>query len=206
MLNFLTQLFETSDIVVPRQSVDGNERLAPYLIECELINRDEWNGNAPEFDVNVAMKAAHVLLLFCRAVVYRELDEGFVSDQLASIALPETSTATVFYSADLTLRFLPDIYDRLCRTTSEDPLLPVLLLCAKLWPLSTVGIPDTAPGELPDCMFHESLFGTYVDRVIQRRDAGRCTDARVGDAVKAAIGDHRFLAPQLADELAKHAP
>ena len=45
-----------------------------------------------------------------------------------------------------------------------------------------------------------------LSAVLQITAGAGGTDARVGDAVKAAIGDYRFLAPQLADELAKHAP
>ena len=160
-----------------------------------------WPGLAPEFNVEVALTATQVVLLFCQSVLYRELDEVFVANRIRNLGISNAESASSQYSGDLVLRFLPDIYDRLKRTTAEDPILPVLVNFAKRWPLSSVGIPDTGVNQLPECYTIPSMFRAYVDRIIQREDVARCADQQVAKAVKAAIGDHRELAPCLADYL-----
>jgi hypothetical protein len=69
---------------------------------------------------------------------------------------------------------------------------------ATRWPLSSVGIPGIGPAEIDVLAGHPCLLKMYVDRIIARRDVGRCCDPRIGHEVRKALG----LFPQLAPEIA----
>lgn len=165
MEEFLQQLFETGELTVARHVDHDRQKTEPLLREAEHIWRLNWPYTAPEFRVEVAQSAADVLLLFCQAFVHRELDIPQVTQQLQKISLiPDTSPAT-HYSADLVLRFLPELYRHFKRTGTEDPLLDIVLDVAAKWPLSAAGIPDCETSEL-NAVFQDPGFEiALADRV-----------------------------------------
>jgi len=202
LLAFLSQLFETGEITVPREPTGTESEICEFLSTAESVWRQSWPGTPPEFDARIASQAAMTLFVFCQGVVYREIDEFMIRERLSAAGLQPGDTPSAHYSADLTLRFLSDVYARLTRTSDEDPLLRVLIEFAKMWPLSAVGIPDTAPGQLGPVLKQDSMFRTYIDRIIVKADLSRLQNAEVATAVKAAVGEYDFLAPQLAEALA----
>ena len=106
------------------------------------------------------------------------------------------------YSADLSLRFLPDAW-RLARDASEsDPLVSFLLKTANRWPLSSVGISSTSISSVDGFATDPSLLALYVDRIIERRDNSRLDDPRVRESIRRAVGAHDVLAPALATMVA----
>ncbi|GEM_PF-2150004 len=106
MLNFLTQLFETGEVIVPRHDSSSPQELRRLLAEFDAINRENWNGTAPEFDAVSAAASAKAMLLLCQTVVYREIDEYTVEARLAEVGASPLQSAAVHYRADLVLRFI----------------------------------------------------------------------------------------------------
>ena len=194
MLTFLTQLFETGEIIVPREAAADSDAVRLLLSRCESIARTDWPGIAPEFDVDVAEKSAMALLVFCQATVYRELDEREIQQRLNSIELAGQPTPTRHYSADLVLQFLPDVYNLLMRSAKEDPARQLLVDFAKQWPLSAVGIGGATPEELPKAVMSGCMFRAYVDRVIARSDVACGKLPIVSEAIREVIGDFPALA------------
>lgn len=196
MLDFLKQLLEDGEVTVPRQVHGDVESVRRLLIFVERIWRQEWSGPAPRFDADRAAQAAAVLCTFCRATVYRELDEHELAEELHQIGLQSDDaedSASAHYSVDLVLRFLPQVYERLSRTSKEDPILALALNIARDWPLSSVGISGSAPDSLPTAFDDPGLCRVYVDRVLEAGDRDRLNLPRIAAAVAAAVGPYDSL-------------
>lgn len=193
MLDFLKQLFEDGEVTVPRDVSGDMESVRRLLIFTERIWREDWPGTAPGFDVDAAAKAAAVLLTLCQATAYRELDEYVVSEHLERIGLTTSDSVSTHYSVDLVLRFLPQVFQRLSRTSADDPILPLVLQLAKAWPLSSVGMPDCAPEALPEVFRDSGLLRVYADRVIRVADQQRMSVPEVAAAVQAALCPYENL-------------
>jgi hypothetical protein len=196
--SFLKMLLEHGRVRVAEFApIDREERsLAQRELEqFESIYRTTLPATAPEFLGDAAVHAAERLYRVCQCLVYRDLPVDEVLPQTP----PEPSrTAAVHYSADLVLRLLPDAW-RLARNISQDdPLVARLLELGRAWPLSSVGIPGTAGGDLAAIVADECLLPVYCDRIIQTGDASRLDDSRVREAVQGAIGYYAELSPKLA--------
>jgi len=77
-------------------------------------------------------------------------------------------------------------------------LLDELKTLATAWPLSSVGIPSLADLNLDSFINDETLSRLYVDRIIATNDLSRLGHPRVDELLRAALGLHRTLAPDLA--------
>lgn len=193
-------LFENGCVQVPPAGqissgeFDEAERV---LVEFEREYRLSLVGAPPAFDVKIGCETALALYRICQCLVYREL----IPQEVLSEPQPNHGAATsaaVHYSADVTLRFLPDAW-RLARDASEnDPLVSYLLRLANRWPLSSVGIPNQESVSIHGFADNPSLLALYVDRIIERRDKSRLGDRRACEVLQRAIGAHAELAPELA--------
>lgn len=206
MIDFLQHLFEDGEIVVPRYSDAKPDAAAVHslLIFTERIWRTDWPGTAPQFDVALATKAIDVLCLLCQATVYRELDEVLIAERLQTINLAPDDSAAAWYSVDLSLRFLPQIYKRLNRTSSDDPILQLALSIGQDWPLSSIGMPECGPKNHRKALGDAEIFRVYVDRVIAAEDEHRMNLPNVADAVHAALGPFENLRAKCALAAAQH--
>jgi hypothetical protein len=196
---FLTNLLDNGTVQVskaqeiPTSEKEESQRL---LTEFERVCRLSLAGEPPPLDVEIAGAAAQTLYRLCQCLVHREF---MPQETLAQgDRLPDAPrTAADHYSADLTFRFLPDVW-RLAKEAAEgDPLVTTIRQLAARWPLSSVGIPGLAAPAIDGIAEHPSLRTLYVDRIIERRDQSRLSNPRIREAFLTAIGAHRELAPQL---------
>ena len=196
---FLTNLFDNGTVQVSKaREIPPGEREAAQrlLTEFERVFRLTLAAEPPPLDAGLAGAAARTLYRLCQCLAHRELmpDDMLVREE----RLPQhPRTAGDHYSADLALRFLPDIW-RLAKEAAEgDPLLTTIRQMAARWPLSSIGIPDLPAPVIDGIAGHPSLRTLYVDRIIERRDRSRLGDPRIREAFLTAIGAHRELAPEL---------
>ncbi len=199
--SFLTTLFENGCVQVPSAAHIGRGELSEaqqVLAGFESEYRHSLAAEPPAFDVDIGSEAALLLYRVCQCLVYRDLDTNEVLPK--SIADGRAgSSASAHYSADLTLRFLPDAW-RLARDASEnDPLVAFVLQTASCWPLSSVGMPSISVETIEGFAADQSLLALYVDRIIERRDKSRANDPRVREAILRAVGAYNELAPELID-------
>lgn len=170
MEEFLIQLFETGELTVARRVEHDRRKTEPLLREAERVWRLNWPYRAPQFRMDVAQSAADVLLQLCQAFVYRDLDIPQVTEQLSKIPLTHDQTPATHYSADLLLRFLPELYRHIQRASADDPLLAVVVEVAARWPLAAVGIPACQPME-PGDLFQDPGFEIVLaDRIAAAED------------------------------------
>lgn len=200
LTSFLTMLFEHGRIRVPGYAPVEERDLAEaraILSEFEPGYRLNLPGHPPEFLVETACWSAALLFRACQCLTYRDLD---VQQTLPAIEAPAPGLpeAAHHYSADVVLRFLPDLW-RLSRDVAVgDPLVKYLTDLAAVWPLSSVGMPDIAVRDMDEIANDRCLLILYADRILERQDHGRLIDPRVRSTVQSSIGLYTDLAPEMA--------
>lgn len=201
--DFLEDLLETGQV---RVSAEG-EPLAEELERVEELLRThderarlELPPGVPPLAMAAAAWAASTLYWGCRLLTFRDLPAAEVGRVLAR-PCPGPHDASAAYSVDLSLRSLPDLL-RLARgIAAEDPLVVGLTGLAADWPLSAVGAPGVAIGDLSVVVGDPCLLALYADRILETGDVGRLGHPAVDRAVAARLGAHPELAPTVASAL-----
>ena len=199
MIAFLHSLTADGRVQVaaaPPADVDPST-LAAAIDQVDAAARRELADEAPPLSSAAAAWSLTLIEAGCRFLVHRQYDADAVAAAL-TVRCPGPVDAATIYSADLFLRHLPELA-RLARgLAADDPLVEQLTRLGRAWPLSSVGMADTAGGGVVPILAHPSLRQLYVDRIIARRDAARLADPAVRDALRTALGDHAAdLAPSL---------
>jgi len=202
LLTFLQDLLEHGHVRVPliAEPIDPADKdIASAIRSLDAETRADLAGDAPPLSLPTTTWAFALLENACRYLVYREYE---VEDIAAAFAerCPEPPSPSACYSADLFLRYLPDV-TRLARGVGEaDPLVEYLLAVARTWPLSSIGVEgiEIEDAALQPILSHPTLLQLYVDRIIERNDASRRGNETVREAIRYALGAHDHLAPQIA--------
>lgn len=202
------------------------------LTDAEVAHRLTFAHEPPMFDIEFADRAARWFYLACQCFVSRHLPGEVVESLLSgakiegdattahaeskakarmeskgardAAAISPPPTASAHYSADLTLRYLPDLF-RLCRGLAEnDPLLAQLRTTGGDWPLSSIGMAGVTPAaaRLDTVLADPALRQCYIDRVLTAGDVERLNDTRCKAEALAAAGAHReLIKPRVAEVL-----
>ncbi len=151
--------------------------------------RQESPGVAPPLSIPAAAWAATIFYHACRFLVYREFEPGIVVATLKTECPlpPGPSTA---YSVDLTMRYLPDLVSLATGIAENDPLVEGLMLIARRWPLSSVGISIPTGVDASAFIEDRCLRTVYAERILARGDVSRLTSPAVRQVVREAIGMH----------------
>ena len=194
-LPFVHALLETGRVKVSFDPQVPRE-LDEAVTELDLAARPHLAFEPPVLSRPAASWALLVTYRACQALVFREI-EGEVVRAVLAVPCPEPPSPSVCYSADLSLRYLPDLLSLAKGIASDDPLVHGLHAICRSWPLSSVGVPDVGEVDARPFLSHPSLRQLYVDRIIERGDGSRLADAAVREAVREAVGDFPNLAPKL---------
>ena len=105
-----------------------------------FYERDCYNmpGTAPAFQADAALWAATYLYRTIQFMLMRELDEKMMDEHL--VIYKEPLQPASVYSADLVLRFLPDVFSLAKSLSPDDPLVLRMKQMAAVFPLSSVPI------------------------------------------------------------------
>jgi hypothetical protein len=202
-MNALSFVHELLDSGRPRVPRDGKlEDCESAVRELDRLGRIDLAFSPPAMITPVAVWALQRVFYACHALVYREVGEKEVKAAM-TVPCPQRASPGVCYSADLSLRLLPDLVGLARGINSGDPLVEGLMALAQQWPLSSVGIRDVGPIDAEPFIRDRCLRRLYADRIIERTDVSRLGHPVVDDAVRAAIGAHDELAPALAKALSK---
>ncbi|UOQ70443.1 hypothetical protein MUN79_17090 [Hymenobacter cellulosilyticus] len=148
----------------------------------------EMPHTAPGFHASAALWAARILYYTILLTLVRELDEIVIQEYLTDFA--GDSTPEVVYSADLTLRYLPDLLRLAKGLAPGDALVARLQTLGRQWPLSLVGQELPLPESEAQVLAHPSLRQEYVDRIIRIQDRRRAGQDQLRPLVQAALGGH----------------
>ena len=142
---------------------------------------------ALDYDAASALWAAKTLFYSAQLLLIRE-------DTVKDLAtfFPEINgkiTLSAKLSADLSLRFLPEIYAQLNIADNKDPLLPVLERYLKQFHYSSIGSdiePEVADwqAELADPVYRK----LYLDRIVAKKDYKRAEIPYINQLLHAAFG------------------
>ena len=148
-----------------------------------------WPGACPLFDEAAALWAAKTVYLAAQLMLYRKDEARDLPVLLPDYAGPVTPAAAL--SADLTLRFLPEILRHLHLIAPDDPLIPLLAAFAPRWPYSF--LLQTEIQELADMqwlMDDSCLRQLFADRVIATQNHVLARHPSVQPLVLASLGLH----------------
>jgi hypothetical protein len=190
LTNFIAGLINDGKVkVVPQLLTFEAEDLRLAMVHLQQYYEDdiqEMPSVAPSFDPTAALWAARYLYTAVQFILLRNLDETTMQEHL----LPYTGeqTAAAMYSADLTLRYLPDLFDLAKGLSPNDPLVKQMKETAQLWPFSSAGIAMSEELELSVIFSHVSLQQAYIDRIIAAKDLHKCRQADCYPLVLEALG------------------
>jgi hypothetical protein len=139
------------------------------LARAHAIDRLSLAGPLLPFDEATARAAAEALAAACWFLV-DHTDKAAAIE--AALTLPPPRTAEAILAADLTLRYLPGIYDRARARSPSDPLTTALARLLRQWPLAGVlARIDDAP-LTPPTFPHAGLQLRYAERFATRPRPG----------------------------------
>lgn len=187
-------------IVSSTQSAPPDETARHRLHELHLRAQVELSGEAPDFSSESARWAATLLYEICQFIVCREIGEAQIASAFAQ-PCPEPRGPATDWSVDLLLRHLPALYLSARHLSNGDPLVHELKTLATTWPLSSVGMPDLPQLNLDSFVDHPTLARLYADRIVAAADINRLGNSLVDDLLRATLGIHHDLAPELAAKL-----
>ena len=200
---FLQQLFDHGRVTVSATGDIAVEdpQLPELLQQYDQAWRQQLPRDLPPLDLTSALFGAMAIYRSAQVLVFRDTP---VEGLQRALVGPSEFGAREQFSADLCLRFLPDLV-RLARARShDDPLVRCLLELGSRWPLSSVGIAGVELREVGNNRVaalteQPTVWLLYVDRVLQTGDASRLADPRARTAARRAVGAF----PQLAGKLSK---
>lgn len=205
---FLQQLFDHGRVTVAAtgDAALTDPQLPALLAQYDQAWRQQMPRDLPPLEPEAALFGALAVYRSAQILVFRDTPVDGLQKSLAGPAEAGGMLgAREQFSADLCLRFLPDLV-RLARARAgDDPLVPCLLEFGARWPLSSVGIAGVELDELGKQRVaalaeQPAVWQLYVDRVLQSGDASRLADFAVKTAARRAVGAF----PQLAGKLSKH--
>jgi hypothetical protein len=199
--HFLSALVDSGRITIsPDFDAPAEAEAEAILMEMNRLTQLNLAGNAPEFMPAMAVWAAQLLHHSCQFLVCRDLDETVINQAFQEPCPLPRSPATD-YSADLSFQYLPDLIGMTRQVAAGDPLLQRLLVLAREWPLSSVGVPGLESLDIQSFISDPCLRQLYVDRIIAHEDLSRLGEPLVDRAVREALGAFPELCRKLAAQL-----
>jgi hypothetical protein len=163
--HFLQDLFRDGSVVLSGPPLLGPPDAAAVklLASAYADHCLDVAGSPPPFDPNAAEAAARRVWCACWFLVHSGDGPEVVE---TALALPPTDAAQ-HLSADLTLRFLPQVHRRARALAAADTLTTGLARLLREWPLSGVLSDVTEPPATPlDFDGHKGLLMLYADRLV----------------------------------------
>ncbi len=168
------------------------EKTRRVLVEMDRRFRRDAPGLAPAFDPVVAHRAAGVLARLCQFLAFREIPRETIEEEgkaWEEFARSEREPGAI-WSADLSLRYLPDV-DRLVRVADErDPLAVTVRKLARDRALSGIGVAavDWGEADFSPILEHPCLTAILVDRVIEHSVHELAALPEVAERIREATG------------------
>lgn len=144
---------------------------------------------APIFNKEAALWSSKVLFHAAQLLMYREHEADSIHQLIPSFSKPK-SAATIL-TADVSLRFIPNILKQLEVIDIEDSMIPILEALLKEWHYSGLlsDVEIIAP-TFNEAFDDKCLMQMYTDRVIDRKKLIIAKNEYVFPWVSASLGDY----------------
>lgn len=190
---FLIDLMQSGQVSVPHEMVkfehDASKDTVILLESYHRSDSLEMPGIAPNFHAGAAIWAAKYIFTTIQLLLLRNIEVAEIDLYLKDYDGEKSSEAS--YSADLTLRFLPDLLKFGSGLSPADPLIAKLKSTAEKWPFSSVGIEGLTSQADENILAHPSLRVAYIDRIIQKKDVTRLQHTNEKNLLKEVLGIHQ---------------
>jgi hypothetical protein len=196
LFSFLQTLFTEGSVAVEGKLFSFNEedeadsvRLLQQWYEDDKL---ELPHSAPSFWADAALWAARHVYLSLQLIVIRDAEEEEVHKTLQPYR--GLMSPDAICSADITLRYLPDVLSLAKGLAPADIMVAKLKETASQWPFSSVGIDADIELMNEDIILnHPSLRIAYIDRIIEKKDSKRTDNINIKEGVREALGSYSFL-------------
>jgi hypothetical protein len=166
-----------------------DERDVVELLQAEYENEClEYPYNPPVFDAPAALWGAKTIFLSAQLILHRETAEHELQNILPAYA--GAIAAGAILSADVCLRFLPQVLYQLLRINPDDALRPILEQHLQTWHYSAIGCPlQKNTLRFDEILADKCLLQLYTDRVIDKKDKLLAQLPGIQKSVAASMGD-----------------
>lgn len=168
-LNMLLHLHQQEEVLLYSNildiSLDEQQAVIQYLKEYYAQESLDYPYIAPSFNGDAALWAAHTLYMANQLLLFRENKQEDLAKMLPFYVYEITPSAIA--SADLTLRFLPDVIKKLADIDPEDPLIPILEGHLHVWHYSSVNYELETDLAFSTIQKNDCLMQLYSNRIIQ---------------------------------------
>jgi hypothetical protein len=184
-------------------STIGESEQTEVVQFLEREYRDESSGypfSPPSFEPSAAIWAAQTVYIIAQLLLYRDDPAKDLEALLPDYQGPVTAEAIL--SADLCLRFIPDILDELKLIDDEDSLIELIQQLLKKWHYSGMSALET-PEQLDFAVIqsNECLQMLYCNRVIEQKHTLFYENTFLKQHIDAALGLYKN---QFWNELTTH--
>ncbi|MFK7795839.1 MAG: hypothetical protein AB8E82_00190 [Aureispira sp.] len=191
-LNFLQELrFETVHLSYQWHQVEADEcrSALEYLHQCYQEEQLNYPHEAPAFDPDAALWGALLLYYAAQAILNRQATLEEITPLFAAYRGSKTTAAVL--SVDLSLRFLPNLLEKLKTINPDDGLIVLLEQQLAQWPYSAIGYTIAAPALPTQKIQHPCLHQLYADRIIAKKASQLLPVPWIQQAVRASLGAHQ---------------
>jgi MoxR-vWA-beta-propeller ternary system domain bpX4 len=193
-LQTIDTLRNREEVLLYANSIQISEQeleLAAAFLETEYDNEClGYPGQAPAFDAAAAVWAAQTVYIAAQLLLYRKDKEADIPAMLP--AYEGVLTPGSILSADICLRFLPEIQQMAKNIDADDVLITLLATHMQQWHYSAIGhLQETEGLNFAFIDTDICLQQLYTDRVIARKDKKMANTAEIAPLVKAALGNHQ---------------
>ncbi|MGC4104125.1 hypothetical protein [Ferruginibacter sp.] len=170
-----------------------DEEMVKDLLKIEYETESTaYPFTAPAYNATAALWAAKTIYTACQLILYRENKEEELPQLLP--AYTGDMDAAAMLSADLCLRFLPQVLTTTRHIDPEDALIQLLEKHLLQWHYSAIGHGLEKTITEDDIIFTDNcLQQLYIDRVIQQKDMQLALQPLLQQKIKAAMGIYASL-------------
>lgn len=170
---------------IDSDELSGTTSLLESAYTCEQLS---YPFHPPGFCPEAAIWAAKLMYYSSQLLLYRQQS----AEEMRKLIIPYNKeiTSSAILSADLTLRFIPDILHELTMVDDTDPLIPMLEEILHTWHYSAVGYNLVEMKQLDFKIIHadECLNQLYVNRIIDKNALAWARHPGMYPFVEAALG------------------
>jgi hypothetical protein len=175
------------DNILNVEAVEQNE-VAEFLAVEYLGESHSYPYVAPPFSSDAAVWAAKTVYIAAQLMLYRENKETELDALLP--AYTGTLSPPAILSADLCLRFLPDMVHQLKVIDSQDKLIEVLTNILQQWHYSGIKQLESAESlDFTNITANDCMLQLYADRVIAYKNRKLSMHPSIHKKISAALGD-----------------
>ncbi|SHL71098.1 hypothetical protein SAMN05444266_104490 [Chitinophaga jiangningensis] len=192
---FITTLIQDGKVSVDTDispfSADVLQETVTILQSFYHNDVPDMPGTAPAFHADAAIWGATYIYRTAQLFTISSPEDEDITRLL--VPFSGAINAATIYSADLSLRYLPDLAGLNKSHATNSKLLEQLQETAAQWPFSSTGMKILA-AQVPDSLLqHPSLLAAYADRIIVTRDHGRLRHPKVLQAVVKALDNYQEI-------------